>query len=567
LRGHEEHRSPTIRVARIVTVTATAALAAGALAGATPATSQPPAGAQSIPGGLDHFKCYTVAKQPAALRAATLTDQFGTRNSRVLEVRQLCNPVRKRHGKTITPIDHPRAHLVCRRTTDDLPTAVRDVRLRNQFGVIDTRTTTAQTLCLPSLKRIVKGKPVAPTGPNPELVLDHFRCYGVQPRPVSLSVRLKDQFGVSPAKVIRLVRLCNPVRKSYQGKAAKIKRPSAHLACYTIKDKLPFKPRKVVVRNQFGVAQLVAQKVETLCLPTREQVIGTPDVWAMDNAADDGTEPSSQPSWISPDIRVRTTQGDGMNEDPELGQTNFIYVTVRNQGSAPVTDVHVVVWVADANVGGWWRPDWTQINAIPVTVASIDANDSTVVEIPWNPPGLGHYCLLATLESADDPLGPDLPWDEVTAYDAVVQLNVTIVDHLLNGPQDVSLLVRNPRPEARRVNVGFAVPAEERADPFLDHGQVVADLTAFRDEFATGAVKLRGMRQTDGSKYRIVDPANAAILGLALKGRETRAVGLRFEAAGLEPGKTYHFDVTEEYADGARDADRVVGGIRYDVSG
>ena len=225
--------------------------------------------------GLDHFKCYTVKPRDIKRRSVSLRDQFATRKSSVRQVKQLCNPVVKTHGKTTTPIRNPSAHLVCRRTVDSgKPVPTRFVRLRNQFGVQDARTTGAQTLCLPSLKRhIKKGSSSTPTGSNPERVLDHFRCYGLTPQKKLVGVTLRDQFVKGQAKVIELVRLCNPVQKTFKGKVTKIKRFEAHLACYRISDGASFKPLDVAVRNQFGIKRLRVLKAETLCLPTFKRVL------------------------------------------------------------------------------------------------------------------------------------------------------------------------------------------------------------------------------------------------------------------------------------------------------
>ncbi len=224
--------------------------------------------------GVDHFKCYTVQRRSINARSVTLRDQFGTRASRVLEERQLCNPVRKQVGRKITPITHPRAHLTCRRTADSpSKPQLRIVQLTNQFGTVITRTTGAQTLCIPALKRIARGRrPVPPSGFKPETVLDHYRCYGVVPQKKVLSVVLRDQFTRGDARVTQLVSFCNPVRKSYRRTVAKIKRPKVHLACYSITDGGAFKPLNVLVRNQFGVRRMRPLRAETLCLPSSKRL-------------------------------------------------------------------------------------------------------------------------------------------------------------------------------------------------------------------------------------------------------------------------------------------------------
>lgn len=231
----------------------------------------------TAPSGLDHFRCYTVKPAKFVDRGAALKDQFGVKRVRVLQPRLLCDPVRKTLGKVTTKVLNPRAHLTCY-ATRDLPvgTPSRRVRLRNQFGVDQvTSTGRAQSLCVPSLKRIVRprGRPRPPTGANPERVLDHFRCYDLKSLSVPKTVTLRDQFGTKTTRVVRLVRLCNPVQKTVKGRTAKIKLSQAHLACYSIKDATPFRKRDVIVRNQFERRRLRALAVETLCLPTFKQVL------------------------------------------------------------------------------------------------------------------------------------------------------------------------------------------------------------------------------------------------------------------------------------------------------
>jgi hypothetical protein len=250
--------------------------------------SADPAGAPVLgpspaaPPGLDHFTCYAVRPTPAAQRTVLLRDQFDTRRVRVRAARELCNPVAKTTGAATANVLTRRAHLTCYGTAQSGPAVgARTVVLRNQFGTQTTRTMRPQTLCVPSLKAIVpaRGAGRAPSGPNPERVLDHVRCYGVSPVSTARTVRLRDQFGLTNTKVIRLVRLCSPVQKTFRGVTKKIQRRRAHLACYAIRDATPARPREVLVRNQFERRRLRAIGAQTLCLPTFTQVVaaGTPD--------------------------------------------------------------------------------------------------------------------------------------------------------------------------------------------------------------------------------------------------------------------------------------------------
>jgi hypothetical protein len=96
--------------------------------------------------------------------------------------------------------------------------------------------------------------------------LDHFQCYGAERSDFKRrSVKLRDQFGRSRARVIRRTTLCNPVSKNGE----EIRDPRAHEVCYTIKRATRFKRRRVVVRHQFtdGLRLLVVRPVR-LCLPS-----------------------------------------------------------------------------------------------------------------------------------------------------------------------------------------------------------------------------------------------------------------------------------------------------------
>ena len=218
----------------------------------------------AAPPSLDHFKCYAAEQPQLQPRVVGLRDQFGQSEGKVIATRQLCNPVSKNNGRVL----NPRAHLVCYETPSNgtVPFQPREVRVSNQFGIRQLSVVKPVTLCVPSLKR--KGAGAAPTGSNPTLVLDHFRCYDVKPQPAARTVKLVDQFKTTKTKVLRVVRLCNPVRKNNEG----VRRPQAHLVCYSISEP-PFQPLAVTVRNQFGVAALRVRTPQMLCLPSLKKLV------------------------------------------------------------------------------------------------------------------------------------------------------------------------------------------------------------------------------------------------------------------------------------------------------
>jgi hypothetical protein len=225
------------------------------------ATGQEP----TAPAGLDHFKCYTGSQVGFKQRTVKFKDQFGSGATRVIRQGTLCNPVSKNGGRVL----HRTAHLNCYLTRDvNVKFTPLKADVTNQFGTTTVEVVRPEGLCVPSLKSKTRAAP--PTTPNPEKAVDHFRCYVVTPVDVSKSVKLKDQFGATATRTLRLVELCTPVSKN----GGQVRRPKAHLVCYSIKDANAFASRNVRVRNQFGLATVQAVRPSTLCLPSFKKVLG-----------------------------------------------------------------------------------------------------------------------------------------------------------------------------------------------------------------------------------------------------------------------------------------------------
>jgi hypothetical protein len=107
-------------------------------------------------------------------------------------------------------------------------------------------------------------------GGNPQGVdPTHYQCYRVSAaKPLKpQTVKLRDQFMASEAKLGPAMLLCNPVEKN--GEAPKDR--ETHLTCYQI----PAKParKKVLVRHQFGEQQLTVGGTVVLCLPSVKKEI------------------------------------------------------------------------------------------------------------------------------------------------------------------------------------------------------------------------------------------------------------------------------------------------------
>jgi hypothetical protein len=107
--------------------------------------------------------------------------------------------------------------------------------------------------------------------------LDHFKCYKTKQVGAKFDPRrvvLTDQFNTERVNVVRPEAFCAPVDKDGSG----INDPSAHLACYKIRDvrgdEFPkFERRRVEVGDQFGTHSLLLKKTRTLCLPSSKTVL------------------------------------------------------------------------------------------------------------------------------------------------------------------------------------------------------------------------------------------------------------------------------------------------------
>lgn len=109
-------------------------------------------------GGQDdrpHFQCYRVddPSHRSENLIATLEDQFGASRTKLGRITQICTPVSK-NGEGIPD---KRLHLVCYKVLD--PRDPRQpVEASNQFGQAKMYVRESQELCVPSVKRSLKGK-------------------------------------------------------------------------------------------------------------------------------------------------------------------------------------------------------------------------------------------------------------------------------------------------------------------------------------------------------------------------------------------------------------------------
>lgn len=121
--------------------------------------------------------------------------------------------------------------------------------------------------------------------------------------------------------------------------------------------------------------------------------------------------------WETQDIWVKVTPyasaadqqagGPGDHVEPPVGSTAYLYVRVKNKGtdmagSGPIT---VKAFHADPGIGLTWPDDWVPMDTPSITVPNVlpgGANHVVVGPFPWTPTVVGHECVVAVVECAND---------------------------------------------------------------------------------------------------------------------------------------------------------------------
>lgn len=129
----------------------------------------------------------------------------------------------------------------------------------------------------------------------------------------------------------------------------------------------------------------------------------------------------------------------GDHVEPPVGSTAYLYVRVGNKGSAAAGSGPITVraFHADPGIGLTWPENWIPMDTPSITVPNVlpgVANHVVVGPFPWTPTVVGHECVLAVVECAND--------------HAVTQ-NLLASDHVADGdlvPFDNNIAQRNLAP-------------------------------------------------------------------------------------------------------------------------
>jgi hypothetical protein len=285
------------------------------------------------------------------------------------------------------------------------------------------------------------------------------------------------------------------------------------------------------------------------------------DLWARDNDNDNGDVPTSG-FWQSSDIWIRNQPDGGVtHQDPIAGQPNYVYLRVRNRGSAPSSG-------SDSAKVYWHEPslgikcgDWAEIGSQPI--ASIPAQTGeTLLVFPWNPIRSGHTCLHGEIISTDDPIANpcDVPWDN-----NLNQRNVNIIapatglDQGLDAQAagEITFSVTNVKAAAKPVDLMVDVSGVPDSNAVrLDLGSVLG----FR--WATAGAAGSGIDWTGGTVVTITASSTGTITGIPMLAGETQTVTLRVDAPSASTAQVTVYEAIDSGM-GVSLVDAVIGGNTY----
>ena len=293
------------------------------------------------------------------------------------------------------------------------------------------------------------------------------------------------------------------------------------------------------------------------------------DCYCKDHDGDDGSVPSNlnkEAWWVSPDIWVRHQQdGIEQHQNPQGGQTNYVYMKVRNRGNTTMTNIEVDVYWSKGAVSIVWPGEWTYIGT--ATIASLAPGQVRVVNVPWTPPASGHYCFLERIEQL---LQDPVRHEGLVAFDNnLCQKNVQVIETTEEGLSDNDVIVSNPQDNSVQTDVTIdssnyppngTVTVDVEPELFdnwqnnggvLEGGQVIPGTTSMQlDVSPTGEVAATiGRIPLDASEETTMElklevPVGAGLRAQVLTGSKAK-VAVRQTVEGEDVGGSVYGPPTE----------------------
>lgn len=287
------------------------------------------------------------------------------------------------------------------------------------------------------------------------------------------------------------------------------------------------------------------------------------DLYIKDSPADTGAEPNTVTPfmWNSEDIWVRVNNDNQLtHQNPDYSPSNnpnTVYVRVTNKGCVPSDGTEVVnLYWSKAGTSLQWPAHWNGGTFSPggqlkgdligsVTVPVLQPGQEAILDFQWvvpNPadytainPEPWHFCLLARVESPNDPMTVPETTDlnfNVTNNNNIGWKNVTVVDDIANIVGEVvmggTIAIENPFDEPHMYNLEFIKEDMETGNAIYDEAtvKIKMDERLYR-AFKNAGGSAKQMERGENGTYIVT--GNDAVLNLHLEPHETGTLNLTFD--------------------------------------
>lgn len=285
----------------------------------------------------------------------------------------------------------------------------------------------------------------------------------------------------------------------------------------------------------------------------------TLDLYIKDSADDFGIEPNTTTPymWTSDNIWIRNSNDNGTeHQNPEYnsnGTPNYISVRVINKScvSSNGNDQLKLYWAKASTALSYPNP-WLGGVQHPITganmgnhlgtinIPTLQPGEETILTLPWivpNPANYGndgdqwHFCLLARIESTDDPMTVSETTDlnaNVRNNNNIAWKNLTVVDLIPNRSMGI-VAVGNPSNVAKSYYLEMLVDDLETGNRVYDEAEVSIRMDdVIYAAWERGGGQAQRLSPTLEEKKKIVGGNNVILDNISFNPNETGTLKLDF---------------------------------------
>ena len=320
------------------------------------------------------------------------------------------------------------------------------------------------------------------------------------------------------------------------------------------------------------------------------------DLLVYDMIDDIGQEPNihTEVFWNSQDIWVRNQNDGGINQEHQNpvydpNNPNYVYVKVRNKGcgTSSGSDQLKLYW-AKANTDLEWDDYWTgQVFVGNVVmgdtlgtkiIPSIVSGGETILEFQWPVPdpqdyvGINpnpwHFCLLARIESNDDPMAfseGTFITDNVKKNNNIAWRNTTIIEIVPNTTSIGAVIgVCNPANVPKTYSLEFWASPDEPGTPIYQEAEIGIEMDdVLFDAWERGDNGGTNYATTAYDHKIIATGNNVLIDDIAFEANEygTAYITFNFLTAQLTAKQNYTYQVMQR----DKATNKIVGGETFEI--